>query len=355
RGHYTEGYERASQALDRSATTGPDRIAAVRGAGVLANFKGDPGLAGSLFEQGLALADEIGDVSGKAAFLSSIGNLETQFGNIAAAVERFSEALRIYEVLGDRSGMARVLNNLALAEQWLGELESARGHYRQCLDMNRQSGDTTMIALSHHNLGWIAFEFNELDDAVEEYEASLAMRRELGERGGVADTLTNLGDVRLVEKRFDDAEALYAEARAIYGEIADVRGVALTEFGLSAVAGARGDDAVERRLLEGAAAVLHGLGEQRSLGAVLGSLAFNHARSGRVDDAVRAFGAIEAHRVASGYHVPREVREQHEVQAAVLAGMVGNTERFSAFFAEGQGMSLSDVVSTFVSLVERGS
>jgi len=90
------------------------RAAALNGAGALAHQQGDMARARSLFEESLALAQEVGDARGIATSLHSLGNVAGAPRQYAMARSLYEESLVISRNLGDQYDVASLLSRLGM-------------------------------------------------------------------------------------------------------------------------------------------------------------------------------------------------------------------------------------------------
>ena len=80
------------------------------------------------YEEALQIAEQLGDLQGKAVRLNNIGLIHKAQGNYPEALKRYEEALQINEQLGNLSGKAVRINNIG----WIYE---AQGNYPKALKM----------------------------------------------------------------------------------------------------------------------------------------------------------------------------------------------------------------------------
>ena len=71
--------------------------------------------------KGLKLREEIGDKYGIAMTLSSIGNIHSQQGNHAQALEQYQQSLRTFEEIGDKASISMALNNTGVIHRLQGD------------------------------------------------------------------------------------------------------------------------------------------------------------------------------------------------------------------------------------------
>ena len=114
-GHLPEGREHLERALSRRG--GSRTAAAARAlntAGQLAWRQGDYTVAEPLFEESLAVYQEIGDKRGVAIELINLSLIASDRGDGATARSLLEESLTLQKELGDKHGVAQALNNLSM-------------------------------------------------------------------------------------------------------------------------------------------------------------------------------------------------------------------------------------------------
>jgi tetratricopeptide (TPR) repeat protein len=123
RGHLAEGRGWLGAALVRGRSAPPElRARALHAAGSLATRQGDYESAAALFEESLALWEELDDAAGTARSLLSMGTVAAEQGDQERAIELSERAAELYQESGDQRGHA-------LAVSYLGGFALERGEY----------------------------------------------------------------------------------------------------------------------------------------------------------------------------------------------------------------------------------
>jgi tetratricopeptide (TPR) repeat protein len=82
--------------------------------------------ATSRYNMGLQLADKSKDISSKANYLSSIGDLQLKIGKTNDAIKYFEQALSIYKKQGNFYGEAKELTKLSKSYKMIGNVSEAK-------------------------------------------------------------------------------------------------------------------------------------------------------------------------------------------------------------------------------------
>jgi tetratricopeptide (TPR) repeat protein len=176
-------------------------------------------------------------------------------GDITLAGSLFEQSLALWRELGEQKTIARSLSNLANVAKMQGDSARARALYAECLSIFRDLGDRTGIAWSLNHQGDVARDQGDIAAARALYQQALAIFRELADRWGIAGTLADLGSLAEEEGHHSAACALYRESIKIFQELDHKRGIArlLECFACSAAVQL---DAERSLRLAGAAAAL---------------------------------------------------------------------------------------------------
>ena len=140
--------------------------------GIVLTEKGDTDTALKQLEQGLTLAQKLGNQQLTSIALGCVGNIWLIKGNFEKAEQHLIQDLTIAETLGDRQG-------IAIASELMGRLYAAKGDFTESLTY---------------------------------LEVSLSLCRALNYQKGIAKTLIALGDIQLAQKDTDSAFACFNEA-----------------------------------------------------------------------------------------------------------------------------------------------
>jgi tetratricopeptide (TPR) repeat protein len=99
---------------------------------------------GALYEEGLALARELGDKHGIAALLNSLGEMARFQGDYERAASLYEGSLALFRELGGRLQIAMILHNLAYVVLRQGDGQQAAASFGESLvlyqDLKRKHG-----------------------------------------------------------------------------------------------------------------------------------------------------------------------------------------------------------------------
>ena len=248
RGHHTEGRLRLASALALAPDApAPYRRKALGGAGLLASYQGDFGLAEAYLREALAASRQDGDEEAEAIILNWLGTNAYGRGDLDAAEAYVSESLALRRRIGDPAGIATALNALGGVYHFRGELDRAREMFVESLALKQGLGNANSLAVSLTNLGLVERDAGRPEDAAGAFEEAIAIWDRTGDRQRLAVGLHNAALLALDLHRHDEAVASLDRAYEIARELGD-----RTEMAYALADRARVD--LERGALDEAAA-----------------------------------------------------------------------------------------------------
>jgi tetratricopeptide (TPR) repeat protein len=212
--------------------------------------RGDLDRALALYQEILALYEQLGDEQGKAASLHQMAAVYLTRGDLDRALALYQESLQISEQLGDKKGKADSLGNMAGVYLTRGDLDRALALYQESLQLKEQLGDKQGKAASLHNMAGVYLTRGDLDRALALYQESLQLYEQLGDKKGTAASLHNMAGVYLTRGDLDRALALYQESLQLKEQLGDKQGKAASLSQMSNVYLEQQDYATAQRLLE---------------------------------------------------------------------------------------------------------
>ncbi|MEG4072146.1 CHAT domain-containing protein [Microcoleus sp. Pol14C2] len=165
--------------------------------GIVYSDLGEKQKALEYYNQSLLPSRAVGDRGGEAFTLFSIGLAYSALGEKQKALEYYSQSLPLFRAVGDRSGEARTLIGIGNVYSDLGEKQKALEYYNQSLLLSRAVGDRSGEVLTLNNIGTVYSDLGEKQKALEYCNQTLPLYRAVGDRGGEADSLSNIGQVYL--------------------------------------------------------------------------------------------------------------------------------------------------------------
>jgi len=128
-------------------------------------MSGDASAARALYEESLAIFQEVGDPWGRAIVLYALGSMALDQADYAAARASFEESVAICRSAGDKWGVARSLLGLAGIVLYEGDIRRARLLYQESLNLAHEVGNPQSIIISLAGLAATAAAYGEFDRA----------------------------------------------------------------------------------------------------------------------------------------------------------------------------------------------
>jgi tetratricopeptide (TPR) repeat protein len=195
----------------------------------------------AFFEQSLVLTEQIRDVQGLAATLHEMGRLKANTGNINEAIAFFEQSLAIKEQTRDIQGLAATLQCLGSLKVNTGKINEAIALFEKSLVLAKQIGDIQGLAATLNNLGYLKLNSGEINEAVALFEQSLDLTKQISDFHTQVRTLHNLGYIKANTGKINEAIALFEQSFALSEQIGDVQGKAMTLWWLGGIAEQQGD------------------------------------------------------------------------------------------------------------------
>ena len=256
RGHLREGrrWLEAVLAASREQRT-PVRCRALNGLGLLTYTLDD--YATPVLEESLALARELGDQSGIAWAVYTMGRVAVfARGDHERAAALLEESLTRFQALGDVVGCAYACwtsGNVAIRQ---GEYAQAAALFEQSLILGRQAGDTWAIASALMNAAGLARELGEFERALAMLKESLGHYQALRAAWGICFILEEMAVVAAECGQSERAARLFGAEQALrdaIGSVMNARSRAVQERGLASARGALGEETFAALWAEGRA------------------------------------------------------------------------------------------------------
>jgi tetratricopeptide (TPR) repeat protein len=172
-----------------------------------------------LYQQSLALKEQIGDVQGKAATLHCMAIIYANQGKVEEAIGLYQQSLALKEQIGDVQGKAATLHCMAIIYANQGKVEEAIGLYQQSLALKEQIGDVQGKAATLHCMAMIYANQGKVEEAIGLYQQSLALKEQIGDVQGKAATLAMMGNLLTNQGEFDRAIPMLQESATILQSI----------------------------------------------------------------------------------------------------------------------------------------
>ncbi len=280
-----------------------------------------------LYEEGVKVAEELGDPVVMADYYGSIGLAYYALGDYDKALENYFKAHEIYEREKALDPLAKMLNNIAVIYRLQSRYERAVEIYQQSFQLKKRLDDSLGMAASLQNLGVVYGHQNQLPKAVESLEQGLAMFRQLGEQNDVAGCYLSLGEVYYRASKWPETKTVLDKAFAILDKAPSPEYLPQTLFYLGMVEAKQGRAQPALPFLEKSLQLSRQYGQKDNLlrGLLeLSKLENQLGRSGRAYDLMEQAAALK-----DSLTEEKRLSLQEEMQARFDVGQTENELKIS--------------------------
>jgi len=280
--------------------------------------------------------------SARARALSGNGVLAHYQGDYDRAEELCQAALGLSRSLEDAKGAAEATTGLALVRRARGEYQAAETLLGEALAVYEGLGEEEGVARTLDRLAMHFVVTGEDDRARPLFERSLARFRRLGDSHGIALSLYGLSVVHPAGAEVE-ARAQAAESLDILRSVGDRRSFGKVLWSIAEIDAALGDVETAAAQFEESLTLFVEFGDRWFSELVLESAAFLAAAAGDLERAVRLLGAADAVLRAIGVPLMARLRARHDHVLAEARSTLGSS-RFAAAWDEGAGLAPSGTV-----------
>ena len=143
---------------------------------------------------------------------NALGVLSHSWYQFDRATGYHAEALRLWRALDDRGGMAQALHDIGWQQFEEMHLAQARGYAQESVALARAVGDQRAIASALLLFALAATEADQVEEAIPAVEESLALWRDVGDTGNLAFAMALLARAEGKRGDHERAKPLLAEA-----------------------------------------------------------------------------------------------------------------------------------------------
>jgi tetratricopeptide (TPR) repeat protein len=179
-------------------------------------------------------------------------------GDLERATTLYEEGIDLFREQGDMVGLARCLNNLGLVLYSEGDLEQAAELTEEAVSLTRELGAEADTAVGLCNVGWMVLLQNDLDGAADLFKESLALAWDSGMKPIVLPILEGLSCVAGAQGEARRAAGLWGAAQSLEatGIPRDTDWLAEADTRISEVRSGLGEQAWEEAWRKGRAMTL---------------------------------------------------------------------------------------------------
>ena len=312
------------------------------GAGAFAWLQGDSDAARQRLEQGLSLAEALGDARTIALATDFLGLVAEYVGDKTTSQRWYRRTIAVARESGNRWFLADALTLLgdSLPETQAAEAEQ---YYRESLALYRE-GQDPYAAMPLTSLGRVALREGEYDKAARLVEEALALRRQDGSPLLIAIALASLGDVERCKGDFNRAGDLFRESLVLSRRSGLRHTIAWSLCGLGSIAASLGNRDEALSLFVEALPLAQEIGQHSRVTACLVGLAGTALLAGLHERAAQLLGA--ANSLCKKLGAPLEVADQVDYGLATASARAALGEgAWARAFALGKTLSSDEAIA----------
>jgi len=192
--------------------------------GLVYTDQGENIRAVNAYENAIAIYDESGDKTLKAATLSNLGIVYYRLGAFNSSLDYYYSALKIYEDTGDYDAMSNTLTNIALIFMAEQKYKEALPLLHNSLAIDLSVKDYYTISSSYNNLGTCFFNMGLTDSALIYHTLAMEFAEKSGNKLFISHSLNNIGELYLSEGNYAEADSCFTIALTLKQYISDING-----------------------------------------------------------------------------------------------------------------------------------
>jgi len=273
-----------------------------------------------LWEQSLAITQEIGDRAGEGTTLGNIGALHHARGDYAAALPLYEQSLSISQEIGDRAGEGATLNNISQIYSARGDYDTALTYLEQSLAIMQEIGDRAGAGATLNNLATTAYAKGDYDTALTYLKQSLSIMQEIGDRKVEGTTLNNISQIYHDRGDFTTALTYLEQSLSIRQEIGDRAGEGTTLNNISQIYKARGDSTTALTYLKQSLSIMQEIGAKAEEAVISWNIGLTYKEQGDLKQAEAYISRAVQLAEELGHPKLEELREHLEQVRATLRG-----------------------------------
>jgi predicted ATPase/class 3 adenylate cyclase len=174
-------------------------------------------------EESLALARELGDLSGMVSRLCTLSRLTFWNGDFDSPVAWLEEALLISRQIDDRIGEAYALTTYGVLVYWQGDYPQAITHFEEAIRLSEKFGNHYQKLWAHVNMAYAVLQLGDFERACNLFQDSVQYTQKAGLMIALVFAVEGLASLYVNQDQPKRAARLFAWADAMREKIGDRR------------------------------------------------------------------------------------------------------------------------------------
>ena len=254
--------------------------------GITYRLLGKPEDAMRNYQDSVAVNEKIGQKRGVAAALAEMAIIQSDAGDLNAALASDRRALQLLREIGMDKEVGDTLMDMGDRFSHMGKTDEALQAYQEALKTQRQSGDENFESQCLTNIADVYVARGDTGTAFTYYQQALQLREKLGVPSFLADTLFGMGKAYTLDGQYEEAIKVLVRAVDLARKADDQQKVALISHQMGVVFASEGRFGAAINSMQDALKSMRALNDKtRDLGEVQNDLSSALASAGRASDA----------------------------------------------------------------------
>jgi len=181
------------------------------------------------------IAKIVGNQTGIAVSLNSIGMLYQICGYYDSAVPYLDSSRAMFANIGDQTGLVFVRNNLALAMVRKGNYAEGLKYYQENLDYAKSNNELENMVLAYNNMGIAYFDWEKYRQALKYYHLALHVLDDLKEEERTGPVYNNIGEAYFDMGEMDKAYIYFSKAQVINQKYGKKRSILISMINIGKI------------------------------------------------------------------------------------------------------------------------
>jgi predicted ATPase/class 3 adenylate cyclase len=173
--------------------------------------------------ESLALAREMGDLSGLVPRLCMLSRLTYWMGDLTSPSAWLEEARSISRQLNDQTGEAYTMSTHGNLAYWQGDYPQAIAYYEEAIRLNEKIGDHYQSLWAHVNMAYVVLRQGKIEKALALFADNIQTTQKAGLTIALVYTIEGVASLHVNQNQLERAAQLFAWADAMRGKIGDHR------------------------------------------------------------------------------------------------------------------------------------
>ncbi|KNY28462.1 diguanylate cyclase [Pseudobacteroides cellulosolvens] len=177
--------------------------------GKMLMLQGENKKAMIIFEEGLALCRELGNVQVEASILHNLAYIYGLIGNVEEQEKMLLDSLELYKQINDKSGMAVILSDLGMMDFYVGKYDMLSEYSNESLQLSKETENKRCMSWALLRLGYAERSKGKYEEAIRLFKNALDIHEELDDKMGITESLISLAEIMRSQGEYDLALQYY--------------------------------------------------------------------------------------------------------------------------------------------------